>query len=312
MRDVKDPTALRPLGFGEIFDRAITLYLKNFLPFVGIALIALIPFALIQYGMDSQQSSAFSQIFTEISHPHGATPLPAIGSSFFAMIFLGGFLAFLIQPLVYGAIAFGIERLYTGEPVGFRACMGASWARWPRILGLIGLSFVAAMGAYIALIVIVAGVVLVAVFTHGAVNNGAALIALGAIALVGMLVAIIWLFVAWAFALYGIVIENLGVFEAIGSGFRRVFNRKELWRALGLTICSTIIAFFAQLLLALVGLLAGHFGAMWLQSAIQAVSSLLVVPFSVIVLAIYYFDVRVRREGLDFERRRLGLTLREE
>lgn len=311
MREVKDPVALRPLGFGEIFDRAITLYLKNFLPFVGIALIALVPFALIEYAMNSAQSSNLAQVLGDLSHPHPATPLPVLDSGFMGLIFLGIFLALLIQPLVYGAIAFGIERLYKNEPVAFRPCMGASWARWPRILGLIALGFAAAIGAYIALIIVVAGAVLIAFAAHGAIGGGAGMIAVGSIVAVALFVGFVWVFVAWTFALYGIVIENLAVLEAIGSGFQRVFNRKELGRALGLTICSTIIAFFAQLLLSIVALLAGHFGAMWLQTAIQALSSLIVVPFSVIVLAIYYFDVRVRREGLDFQRR-LGLTLREE
>ncbi len=311
MRDFKDPVALRPLGFGEIFDRAITLYLKNFWPFVGIALIALVPFALIEYAMDSSQSSTFAQIFGELSHPHATTPLPAFDSGLMGMIFLGGFLALLIQPFVYGAIAFGIERLYKNEAVAFRPCVGAALARWPRILGIVGLALAAAIAAYIALIIIVAGAVLIAFATHGAIGGGVGLIALGTIVVLAFFVGFVWVFVAWTFALYAAVVENAGVFEAIGSGFQRVFNRKELMRALGLTICSTIIAFVAQMLLAMVALLAGHFGAIWLQMAIQALSSLIVVPFSVIVLAIYYFDVRVRREGLDFQRQ-LGLTLREE
>jgi hypothetical protein len=307
MREVKDPVALRPLGFGEIFDRAITLYLKNFLPFVGIALIALVPFAFIEYAMGSSQSSVLTQLLGQLSHPTSTAPLPTGTASFVGLIFLGGLLALLIQPLVYGAIAFGVERLYKGETVAFRPCMGASWAHWPRIMGLVGLAVASAIAAYLVLVIAVVAVVLIGLATHGML----ALVVLGVVGFVALFIGIIWLFVAWTFALYAIVVEDIGVIEAIGSGFRRVFNRKELWRALGLAVCSTIIAFVAQLLLAVVALLAGHFGAMWLQSAIQALSSLLVVPFSVIVLAIYYFDVRVRREGLDFQRR-LGLTLREE
>lgn len=311
MRDVKDPVALRPLGFGEIFDRAITLYVKNFWAFVGIALIALVPFALIQYALDSSQASVLTQLLGDLAHPKSAAPLPAATSSFMGMVFLGGLLAVLIQPLVYGAIAFGIARLYKGEAVAFRPCMSASWARWPRIMGLIGLAVASALAVYIALIIVVAGAVLIAIATHGAIGNGAVLIALGAIVVLALFLVFIWFFVAWTFALYAIVVEDAPVFGAIASGFRRIFNRKELLRAAGLAICSSIIAFVAQMLLMIVALVAGHFGAMWLQTAIETLSSLIVVPFSIIVLAIYYFDVRVRREGLDFERR-LGLTLREE
>ena len=36
---------LRPLGFGEIFDRAVTLYIRNFVAFAGIVLVMIVPFA---------------------------------------------------------------------------------------------------------------------------------------------------------------------------------------------------------------------------------------------------------------------------
>lgn len=312
MRDVRDPVALRPLGFGEIFDRAITLYLRNFWPFVGIVLVALIPLAVMQYGVDSSESGSLAQIVNQVAKPNAhPTPLPDLGTGVILAIVVGILVALLVQPLVYGAVAYGVERLYKGEAVTFRSCVGTAWSRWPRLLGLVVMALFIGIGVYIGIIVIVGGAVAMALVLHGAV--GTAIVAtIGAILVIAAFFAFLWVFASLAFALFAIVVEDVGVFEGIRSGFRRVFNRSELWRALGIVVCSGLINLFAGLLLDAVALIVGYFGLVWLEAAIQTLSSLIVMPFSIILMAVYYFDVRVRREGLDFERRRLGLTLREE
>ena len=52
---------LRPLGFGEIFDRAITLYIRNFLPFAGIVAVVVLPIAVLQYFIDTSSMTQFDQ-----------------------------------------------------------------------------------------------------------------------------------------------------------------------------------------------------------------------------------------------------------
>lgn len=303
MGEVKDPVALRPLEFGEIFDRAVTLYLKNFLPFVGIALIAVVPLVLVQCTMDSQQSSLLTQVLGDILQSHNSKSMSALEGTLAVFVL---FLGVLVQPIVYGAIAFGIERLYRGGLVAFRPCFGVALQRWPRILGLAALAVLAVSTAIAAIILGAAEIVNTA---HGAINDGAGSIAVVLIAFLAIMLTTIWLFVPFMFALYAIVVEDLRVLQAIGSGFRRIFNRNELLRAAGLTICSAITVVVAQIFFVQAAWLVLYLGAIWLLAVVEALSLLLVVPFAIIVLAIYYFDVRVRREGLDFQRR-LGLTLR--
>ncbi|MBV8530064.1 MAG: hypothetical protein JO104_02005, partial [Candidatus Eremiobacteraeota bacterium] len=64
---------LRPLGFGEIFDRAITLYVRNFWPFFAIVLVLIVPLAVVQYFLDSSQSAQINEVLSILKHP-GSTP----------------------------------------------------------------------------------------------------------------------------------------------------------------------------------------------------------------------------------------------
>jgi hypothetical protein len=38
-----------------------------------------------------------------------------------------------------------------------------------------------------------------------------------------------------------------------------------------------------------------------LQAAIEGLARAVITPFAVVLLAVYYFDVRIRREGFDLE-----------
>ncbi|HEY9180348.1 MAG TPA: hypothetical protein VIO32_06480, partial [Candidatus Baltobacteraceae bacterium] len=53
---------LRPLTMGEIFDRAITLYVRNFVPFSLIVLVVVVPSAVMQYFAGLHASATFTQL----------------------------------------------------------------------------------------------------------------------------------------------------------------------------------------------------------------------------------------------------------
>ena len=109
------------------------------------------------------------------------------------------------------------------------------------------------------------------------------------------------LFVALTFAMNAIVIEERPVFESIGLGFSRIFNREEFWR-------SVLFALAAGAVLLGAGMVAGIFSTIflllhWLPASaiVDTLFRAAITPFSIVLLAIYYFDVRIRREGFDLE-----------
>src|SRR5579862_8442027 len=129
---------LRPLGFGEIFDRAITLYVRNFMPFLAIVLVLIVPLAVVQYFLDKNQSAQIDQLIKIFAHP-GTTPPPTPNlfsspGELVAVIAIA-FIFYLLWPFALDAVAVGVARLYRGRPVEFRACYAAVLPRWPAILG---------------------------------------------------------------------------------------------------------------------------------------------------------------------------------
>jgi len=107
------------------------------------------------------------------------------------------------------------------------------------------------------------------------------------------------------FGFYAGTIESLGAVAALRASFTRIFTRAEFGRslicalALGALVfgCSAVLDVFA-----IMGL------ARWtaLYVALDAATRTLLVPFVGLVLALYYFDVRIRHEGFDLES---GLSL---
>ncbi|HKU82092.1 MAG TPA: hypothetical protein VJP76_07970, partial [Candidatus Tumulicola sp.] len=69
---------LRPLGFGEIFDRAVTLYVRNFPSFFAIVLVLIVPLGVVQYFIDSSQSTQIDAMLNAIRHPNAKPPVPQL------------------------------------------------------------------------------------------------------------------------------------------------------------------------------------------------------------------------------------------
>jgi hypothetical protein len=304
---------LRPLGFGELFDRAITLYLRNFLPFIGIVAALVVPLAVVQFAADTSQSGQIAAVLSQIQHPGKTVPMPLPNfSTSIILLFVLSILAFLlVYPLTFGAVAFGVGRLYVGKSVSFRESYAGALAHWPRIYGVIALVIAMAIGGYIALVL-----ALVALFSVIAILGAAGRSATGVLIVIGILGTLVLLAIAGIammfitasyFAIYAVVIEGAGVGEAIAGGFSRVFNRQEWWRAILLTICAGLIALAGQFIILIVAMIAQVLGQIWLDVALKTLSSLLVYPFSIIIVVVYYFDVRIRREGYDLEAKLLQL-----
>ena len=112
---------LRPLGFGEIFDRAVTLYIRNLVPFATIVVVFVLPISILQYLLDLGSQPEFSAIVQILRHPARAQTqhIPTIFESpgliaiFIAILFL----TYLLWPFALNAVAVGVAALYRNRPV---------------------------------------------------------------------------------------------------------------------------------------------------------------------------------------------------
>lgn len=307
--NAKKPTVmeLRPLGFGEIFDRAVTLYIRNFVPFVAIVMVFVVPLAVLQYVLDVGSQPDLEAMIRVFQNPAIARTehIPTLFDSpaLIAMTALVLLLSYAVWPFVLNAVAVGVGRLYRNRPVEFRACYEVVLARWPQILGVIAIELLVLMGWYGAVVLVAVAAVLLTLAVGAALPAIAPVLAIVVVlgVLVLMLPLLAPLVIALSFAMYGVVIEERGVIESLTLGFARVFNRAEFWRSLLFAIAVCAIILGASTMFGIVSIAAAIFHLPALQAIVQALPMAIVNPFAVVLIAVYYFDVRIRREAFDLE-----------
>jgi hypothetical protein len=300
MRDELRTMQLRPLGIGEIFDRAVTLYVQHFVLFSIISGFVVVPLSIAGYFADAQQAQTLGEIFRQVGHPSRPAPVtPAIAPWFFAVIVL----ALLLSPFMYVAAASAVGSIYEGRP-----------ADWPSAYAVAGrhaggIIMTAVCGMVIIMVVGFAGAIVLGVSFAitallAASARGLAFVMIVPLVFLALafIVAVMLCYLAVALAFETIGIEEAPFARAIGSGFSRVFNRSELGKAV--LICLAFAALEIGLLLVSAGvslLLAQLVHLQLLQVIVQAAISLCTTGFIGVLLAVYYYDVRIRREGLDLQ-----------
>jgi hypothetical protein len=312
---VKEIT-LRPLGIGEIIDRALTLYMRNFVLFnATVAVVVFVPLAIGEYLLYVDQGALMRDYITILQHPGKPPPTAlqvfpwSIGSMLAGVPLL--LIAGLLGLFANNAVAISIGAMYAGRTPTLGPSLRTTFARWLSIIALFFLYLLVAVGIYVGLMAIVFGVVfglsMLAVALRGAALAGAAAVFAIAFALVplAMLVAValfIMLAIAFAFAGYAVVIERMGATSAISSALGRIFNRREIGKALVVGLVAILIgmgisylSFFGQLLLGF--LPGGHVLVTLWVTVFYVLGAAVQTSF----YAVYYYDVRIRREGFDLE-----------
>jgi hypothetical protein len=296
---------LRPLGFGEIFDRAITLYVRNFWPFFAIVLVLIVPLAAVQYVLDSSQSAQLYEVLRVLQHPGSkAVPTPSILGSpaQIVMVLLTALIFYLLWPFALNAVAIGVARLYRGRPVEFAACYQAVLARWASILGTLAIQLAIFIGWYVGFLVVLFTSILVAtVFARAWLPLGIAGFFVATLACLAVLLLLAPIFIALTFAMNAVVIERRRPVEAIASGFSRVFNRQEFWRAVLFALAAIAVMIGASTVISVITLAALWVHAIAVEVVLGSLLRAAFAPFSIVLIAVYYFDVRIRREGFDLE-----------
>ncbi len=295
------PFDLRPLGIGEIFDRAVTIYVQNFLVFAAILLAVFLPLGCAEYFFfgNAAQITDMAKIL--------APSMTAAQVGLFAAYAVWGF---ALLPLGNMAVASGVAALYVGKRPDVRSCYATALRGWLRVIGFMLLMGIVA-AALLAVLFLLIVVVNVLITILGAVAGGAAIgltivveVVIGIFSVFLILSGILIAVLIGAFGSYAIAIERTEPVKALSSAVARIFNRREFGRAL-LMLLSWLLfqigADVASFAAATLVLLVLH--SMVLYVALGIAIDIAVGGFSTVLLAVYYYDVRVRREGLDLEAR---------
>jgi hypothetical protein len=298
---------LRPLPLGELLDRAFTLYFRNIVAFSALLAVVLVPSVIVSYIQTRQLFGAYiSLIQHQIAAPNSTPDLSALTAAAPspALTALQLAFAFIIIPISYAAVVVGVSRAYVGLPVTFADCYRQALRRWLAVLILIFIWFVLALFAFFAFFLVLgisAGVIgaLGSLLGRGIGVVLAAILFLLAIASIGLAIL---LYLTSAMSLVAVVLEKVDPFRALGAAFARVFGGRQFWKGFALAFALAGIYFGATAVFGGAGaLLAFFLKSPALYIVCLGLMQLFFVPFAVVTAAVYYYDLRIRRDGYDLQ-----------
>lgn len=270
--NVATPLRMRPLEVGDLLDETFRLYRRHFLLFGGISVILALPSAGL-YGLAlGYMGSALSRYTT------GSTvTTQQLDLSFLGPLFAGVGAAFLVNllilPFSMGAVMYAASESALGRPVTAGSIMRGVLHRYFSLLGYWSLFYLTFVVAFVLCVLP---------------------LALWA-----------WVFVGWIVAVPAMFVENIGLGAALGRSWRLVQQR--WWRTFLVLFLISIVwyvagvalAAFLQLGQVILLIVLSPFIAQAITTAVAQVISALVNPILQIALVLIYFDLRVRKEGLD-------------
>jgi hypothetical protein len=292
---------LRPLDLGGIFERAIALYVRNFATLIGIVVVTIVPAAIVQYVAAVREQPELNAMLDLLANPERLRTehVPVLSPATLAVTVGAVVFGYVMLAFAIGAVAAGVARIYRNEAPGFRTSFQAVLVRWYSLAGVVGIALLVVAVAYAVTLLIVA----IPILTSAAfAANWLPLVAPLAVSavLVAMGLIVLLLTVTSVYALCAVVVEGCGAVASLQSACARVLERSQLGRALLCSLVLSGIGFVASLAvdaLSVVGL--AHWAVAYV--GLDALFRTAVVPFVALVFAIYYFDVRIRREGFDLQ-----------
>jgi len=294
---------LRPLDLGAIFERAIAIYAKNFLSFVGMVAVTVAPVAIVQYAIAIREQPEIDATLDVLQHPDllRTEHVPTLFNSpgMVAIIIASALFSYYMSAVALGAVAAGVGRIYRGAPPGFRLAYEAVLRRWPSIIVVVGIAVLALVAAYGLLVVVAAfPVVTAAALARSLLPTLTSVVLGGMIVMIGF--ALLVILIAASCAICAITVENGTASSAVQLTFARIFTKTEFGRALLCAVAVGAIGFASSAALSALGVL-GFFRWPGAEATVDGLVRMLLLPFVALVLALYYFDVRIRHEVLQLE-----------
>jgi hypothetical protein len=239
------------------------MYRRHFVLFAGISVILSIPAAALS---GYTYYSLFTTFFQQASTGQ-ALDMSSLGSTLGALA-VGLVINLALVPFLYGAVTYA----------ACESALGHQVTAWSVVRGVVRRYF--QLGGYVILIVLM-GV------------------------LFCLLPLWIWIWVGWAVVMPVMFIENTGLIAAMGRSWRLVEG--NWWRTFLIIFLIFILVYVARIALGgfillgqiLLQIILSSVAASWIFAAATAVIDALVTPILQIAVVLIYFDLRVRREGLD-------------
>jgi hypothetical protein len=308
----------RPLTLGEILDRTVQLYRRNFLLFAGISMLPSAIYVLIAGGASIYFSSQVP-VFPQTAPPNLQTVL-ALG--------IFGLLFFLVGlPLLLGILAITLSALNyaayqrnRGDSATLRAAYAYGFRHFWRHVGILFLQFLFALvipGFVFTVVLIGAGMV-TALLAASASAKPMAILAglLIFLLIVGMFVVCIWIWLRFCLAYPASVTEDKKAWPCLlRSAQLSKGSRGRIFVMYLMVVIMTVVVYYALTLpvdIALKLTVYKSMGGVALLTKppillqvvnlfVNCLERAFVMPIYAIALLLFYNDQRTRKEGYDIE-----------
>jgi hypothetical protein len=290
---------VQPMGVGEIMDRAFRLLRQNFWLFFIIIFIPQAVFFVVNFGLQLLVSGDMTQDFSV-----------ATGAGFGISALLAVLIFLVLQFWAQGALIHAVSETYLGHGVSIKASYGAMRSRLGRLIGTLILWSILVFGVP-ALVGIIAAVAVPSLAMMGL--GGLA----GGIIAVVVVVLAIWLFTTlflnWLQADKVVVLEGIAWMKALRRSKELMKGRTEpgFWKSIKTKASMIILVGFLigigiHLLFQLPGVLLGIVFAegvvvTTVQGVLNMVAVSLATAYTAIAMILFYYDIRVRKEGFDLK-----------
>ncbi len=306
-------TILEPMSTGDVIDRAVRLYRRNFTSLIGIVaiptLVGYLSSMMFWYGYTSLLSSA--------------TNSSRVGAESIVMLTLGGLgypvYLFLLLATVAGLSRTVGDHLMMGEAITLRKSVSAAWKRRGNIVLLALLLLAILIGLYVVFSIIVfalvlAGTLIAGVMVATQLPQWATITLVVILALAFLAAAIFMVCQVVArivFMPQVVMIEG----ESAGSALARAIRLgKGNWYRVGAILLFTYFVSLSMLSAMTLPVFAGLYLAGYsvseffispgwtiVYSSFRDISGLLSLPIWIVSFTLLYFDSRVRKEAYDLE-----------
>jgi hypothetical protein len=257
------PLRLRPLEIGDVLDETFRLYRRKFLLIAGVSVAFAIPFAaLAGFGF----GSLFSTLLDQAASGNPAD-FSQVSNGVWGL--LVGYLVNLgLQPLQWGAITYTVCESALGHPVTLRGVLRGAFRRYLHVLGFA--------------VLILCMQILFCLFPLW-----------------------IWILVSWVAVLPAMFVENLGLGTAMGRSWGLV--RGMWWRTFFIFLLVGLLYYVVTLALGaffyagqgFLSIVVSQYIALSIYEGAIILVQGLTIPILLIALVLLYFDLRVRKEGID-------------
>jgi len=264
---------LRPLSLGEILDRTFSLYRQNFLLFLGITAIP----HLFTLGLNLAQ---LMLVKAPVLRPHAQqlqVRAPGLGAGLLAFG-IGGIIALIMYVMVYlfaqGGTIYAVSDIYLGRPTTVGASLKKMWGQLGNLFGVSVLN--------------------------------------GIVVLIGMIFLIvpgIYLMCRLLTCVPAALLEDLGARDSLERSF--ALTKDNAGRAFAIYLLYFAMLYGIMMLftvpsaILMAVMVAKDPSMVWVMTALVQVGSFVaqtvVGPFLLIATAVFYYDLRVRKEAFDLQ-----------